>query len=301
MHPRGKRWLTLGGLVALAGGFAFLYWKIPSKGIPPAASAPVEEGASRDAGAAPLRDHVDERRVSKELRRRLFADQTMKDDLVEQATVLHELKPTLMLLDNLNCERGLREKNLLLADASPPPAYAPLLDAYAKTTCGDRLGAIALLQKDLLHALGASFATLTTWSRLRALGVEPGADVAREVLGVIVETLQVDGVETIAVYSDGNSSYADATRSIYLPEERSSVKEAARQLVSEAAPLLGIAQKEKDVDRPLLPGKMRLTFLTPSGPWACEALVSDVAAGRSELLAVAPALAAFRQAKVSKE
>lgn len=303
----------MGGLAALAGLFAFLYWKMPTKGIPrpngvpaessvePSRASAVSLAAGNDEPRAGERGHVDERSVSKEKRRLLFADQSMKDELIAIATIEHELKPTLMLLDNLNCDRGLKEKNALLGDASAPRSYALLLDAYAKVTCGDRLGAIALLQKELLLALGASFPTLTTWHRLRALGVQPGADVAREVLALIIETSQTGGMETIAVYSDGNSSYADPTRSMYLPETRTDVRDAARQLVSDAAPLFGIAKKESDVERALAVGQMRVTFLTPSGPWSVDVSVSDVAQRRSEVLAIEPTIAAFRKLKTARD
>ena len=230
------------------------------------------------------------------LRSHLFANRSMKDELIAVARDAHELKPTLVLLDNLNCERGMKERDALLQDASPRPEYASLLEAYSKSTCGDRLGAIGLLQKELLHALGASHKTLQTWHQLRQLGVNPGVDVAQEVLGVVIDVSFTQGTETTALYSDGSWEWVGTNRELRARSEKSpQSKDAARHLVSEAAALLKVGRKESDVNRPVNAGFMRWTFLTPAGHWVSEIPSSDFAAERTDLTPLRAPLQEFRK------
>jgi len=79
--------------------------------------------------------------------------------------------------------------------------------ARAALNRGDSKGAVEALR----HVLGLpgleSRQCLQAWSGLRELGVQPGADEAKRVHGVVLEVHLKEGLDTLAAYADHTARY----------------------------------------------------------------------------------------------
>ena len=224
--------------------------------------------------------------LQKQLKALLYADQTLKDELLSMVQFSPEIKQALALLEKGECPEALRQAN---ADETLPPETRSLLLAHVKAACGDQAGAVAELRKDLATVEGAaadqgqSHSILQTWFRLRQLGVQPETMTAMRTLGVIVEMGFPEGTNTIAGYADGSSRhFTRQGGGIAGPERRPEVQEAARQLVDAAQTFVKSAQSLQD--RNVKPGIVRFTFLTPGGPLASETTTEEIQAGTSPLM-----------------
>jgi hypothetical protein len=126
---------------------------------------------------------------------------------------------------------------------------------------------------------------LQAWHFLRGVGIEPAEDVARQLLGVVLEVHMDGGLDLLAAYADGTARYynhsgaavvwdrPDAT----LDEPVSGLLAAAQAVVDRIGPWSG---ERPDAPNP---GRVRLNFLTPSGLHLGEApfevLAADPMAG----------------------
>ncbi|MCP3102077.1 hypothetical protein LZ198_24725 [Myxococcus sp. K15C18031901] len=159
-------------------------------------------------------------------------------------------------------------REVVFAERAPEddPAFQALLDQVAE---GQGMEAARTDARSVL--LG--------WHRLRERGIQPAPEAADEVLGVVVESYFVadEGAAThatpitLAVFLDGESLYHHGAQRV--PAERDT-----RTDVLEAGHLLVVAASElEDLPPPgprstavLNNGRVRFTFLTPSGPREVE-------------------------------
>lgn len=110
---------------------------------------------------------------------------------------------------------------------------------------------------------------LQAWAALRTADVEVPADVAQQVLGVVVHVPIDDLHDVLAAYADGSVRYLNhsGASTIVEPPAPAEVATAATRLLaagSEVVPMIG--PWEEPALPELQPGHARLLMLTPSGP-----------------------------------
>ena len=151
---------------------------------------------------------------------------------------------------------------------SPPGNEWALI--YLQQKLGDRTAAVASLRKLLATPDLSSRGTLRAWKLLRDLGEAPPPDLAKRVLGVVVESGLGPAVLVIAAYADGQPRFFSSTGGGVFGERwTDGEKQKARETVRLAQDLVeGMALTE---DRELpRPGRVRFTFLTPGGSYRAE-------------------------------
>jgi hypothetical protein len=110
---------------------------------------------------------------------------------------------------------------------------------------------------------------LQAWHFLREAGVEPPADIAKRVLGMIVEMPVQGGHDTLAGYADGSARYLNFSGKVVIWEQRAD-PDVSNALNAWLAAGEDLVQKIGVWDLPTLPdlspGHARVLMLTPSGP-----------------------------------
>ncbi|HEX4966500.1 MAG TPA: ankyrin repeat domain-containing protein [Thermoanaerobaculia bacterium] len=142
--------------------------------------------------------------------------------------------------------------------------------AHVQQQLGDRVGVSASLRKILAAPNVSSRQTLRAWKLLRELGEAPPAEIAKRVLGVVVESGSGAAVLVVAAYADGQPRYFLSYGGGVIGERwTDEEKQKDKEIVSLAQELLeGMAPSE---DRSLpKPGRVRFIFLTPAGSYEAE-------------------------------
>jgi hypothetical protein len=108
---------------------------------------------------------------------------------------------------------------------------------------------------------------LQAWRFLREQGEHPWPDVAKQVLGVVVEVGVRKGVDLLAVYADRSVRYYNhGGGGVVLDRATRSLAEAVDSLLAAAAKVVTqIGPWEGPLPEPPRRGHARLSFLTPSG------------------------------------
>jgi hypothetical protein len=153
---------------------------------------------------------------------------------------------------------------------------------YLQQKLGDRTAAVASLRKLLATPDLSSRGTLRAWKLLRDLGEAPPPDLARRVLGVVVESGLGPAVLAIATYADGQPRFFSSTGGGVFGERwTDGEQQKARETVRLAQELVeGMALTE---DRELpRPGRVRFLFLTPGGSYGAEDSLGSQAQARYE-------------------
>lgn len=131
----------------------------------------------------------------------------------------------------------------------------------------DNASAITELQKITEMPGLESRHYLQAWHFLRQLGVNPPAEKAKTVYGVVVEVGMPNGADTIAAYLDGTARYLHNTGGGVIWERPdSSLDDQIQALLAAGQKVAGyIGPWEQE--RPGVPesGNVRLNMLTPSG------------------------------------
>jgi hypothetical protein len=143
--------------------------------------------------------------------------------------------------------------------------------AYFALQLGDRAAALAAFHKTLTFPHRGSRETLRTWKLLRALDEAPPPELARKVLGVVVESGLGANVLTTAAYADGNPRLFLSAGGGLIGEGTWSAEETKddQEMVRLGQELLdGMAPSEnRDLPKP---GRVRFTLLTPGGSYTAE-------------------------------
>jgi hypothetical protein len=243
-----------------------------------AASALVYFGAERAREAmrpAAEAEGGDDGAVILELRDLLYCDQTLDEGLDAFARE-EELRRAVGQVRAGDYDGALATLGGLEA-AGEQPGYLPfwVVTAAAQRGAGRVEEARAAMRRPLSSE--EARVRLQAWSILRELGeTPPPPPEGREVLGVVVENADFDGVVIIAGYADGVGrlflSGGGGVIGEPLPEP---VQKAAKELVLEGAKVApGL---EPGTRRALPPrGTVLVTLLTPSGPLVVDEEVEHI-------------------------
>jgi hypothetical protein len=172
--------------------------------------------------------------------------------------------------------QGLSARDMLFGDvpmdvwATPGKGAEPWLSfeqVRALMGTGNKAQASATLHAVTVMSGLESRQYLQAWHFLRQLGATPSPDVAKQVLGVVVEASLDVGLDTLAAYADHTARYYNYSGSGVVWEHPNgsldgvveSVLEAARAIVPHIGPWDGPRRP------PPPPGNVRLNMLTPSG------------------------------------
>ena len=105
------------------------------------------------------------------------------------------------------------------------------------------------------------------WHFLRQLGVNPPADKAKIVYGVVVEVGMQKGADIVAAYTDGTARYLNFSGAGEIWERPNDSLDAEIKALLEAGQKVATMIGPWDKERPAAPthGNVRLNMLTPSG------------------------------------
>ncbi len=158
-----------------------------------------------------------------------------------------------------------------------------LILAKARRAAGDAEGARQAVRKLFSLPDSETRMTLQAWSILRELGERPPEATADNVLGVVAEVADGEGVIVVAGYEDGTYRFfSDGGGGLIGSPVDEKAIAAAKNLTSVARQLA--ARLPYDSARPLpKPGRVRFALLTPGGARAAEEDVSAAESGTSKL------------------
>jgi hypothetical protein len=130
---------------------------------------------------------------------------------------------------------------------------------------------------------------LWAWHNLRQLGKYPSPDLARQVLGVVIEVPFETRQDTLAAYADGTARYINHQGGVIVWDRMDEIiTPLVMNVIRETQPL-GAPQEERSDDA-VPADQVRLSVLTPGGiyAWQGTALenlaLSKVFAGMADLL-----------------
>lgn len=145
--------------------------------------------------------------------------------------------------------------------------------AHVKMKMGENSEAGRLLRAVTLISSEARL-RLWAWHNLRQLGKYPSPDLARQVLGVIIEVPYEDRMDVLAAYADGSARYINHQGGMIVWDR---LDETITPLVMNAireTPALGAPQEDR-LDDPIAPDEVRLNVLTPGGIHVWQGVPAD--------------------------
>jgi hypothetical protein len=140
-------------------------------------------------------------------------------------------------------------------------------EARQKSDDGDSAGAIELWQQIAASPELESRHTLQAWHFLSANGVQPPADIAKSVLGVVFEVSLPEGLDLLAAYRDHSARYYNqGGGGVVWEHADESLDELIDQLISTGQAVADRIGPWKGERLSAPTGDlMRMSFLTPSG------------------------------------
>ena len=125
------------------------------------------------------------------------------------------------------------------------------------TEAGRLLRAVTLISNEARLRLWA-------WHNLRQLGKYPSPDLARQVLGVIIEVPVDERMDILAAYADGSARYINHQGGMIVWDSTDeTITPLVLTVIREAQPA-GAVQEDR-LDDPIPPEEVRLSMLTPGG------------------------------------
>jgi hypothetical protein len=179
----------------------------------------------------------------------------------------------------------------LAAEISSYP-WVLMAAAYVKLRMNEAAEAGRLLRAVTLISSEARL-RLWAWHNLRSLGKYPSPDLARQVLGVIIEVPYEDRADVLAAYADGSARYINHQGGMIVWDR---LDETITPLVMNVIRLtqpVGSEQEERS-DDPVLPDQVRLNVLTAGGMYVWEGTPGDT----PEMAAIFAAMAELLRALV---
>lgn len=151
-------------------------------------------------------------------------------------------------------------------DASAEP-WVSFVKAGNFLEKGDKSSAAALLQKIAGTPGLESRHYLQAWHFLRQLGINPPADKAKIVYGVVVEVGMKSGADIVAAYADGTARYLNYSGAGVIWERPNDSLDAEIKALLDAGQAVANRIGPWEQARPAAPteGNVRLNMLTPSG------------------------------------
>jgi len=130
---------------------------------------------------------------------------------------------------------------------------------------------------------------LWAWTTLRSLGKYPSPELARQVLGVIIEVPLDDRQDVLAAYADGSARYINHQGGMIVWDRTDeTITPLVLNVIRETQPP-GAPQEDR-LDEPVPPEQVRLSVLTPGGIHVWQGLAAEntsltrVFAGLADLL-----------------
>lgn len=152
---------------------------------------------------------------------------------------------------------------------------------------GRLLRAVTLLSNEARVRLWA-------WQALRALGKYPSPDLARQVLGVIIEVPFENRQDTLAAYADGSARYINHQGgAIVWDRSDETITPLVFNVIREAAPF-GAPQEDR-LDDPIPAEQVRLSVLTPGGMHVWQGVPGEMPALQKVFAGLADLLRALVQ------
>lgn len=145
--------------------------------------------------------------------------------------------------------------------------WTTFVAARTNLAAGNQSAAVASWQEILKQPGLESRHYLQAWHFLRQHGQQPPMEVAKEVLGVVVEVGMPQGLDVLAAYPDHSARYYNYSGAGVVWERTdSSLDSVIDQLLSASAQVVAQIGPWEDV-RPVPPPRdhIRISFLTPSG------------------------------------
>lgn len=130
---------------------------------------------------------------------------------------------------------------------------------------------------------------LWAWHNLRQIGKYPSPELARQVLGVVIEVPFQDRVDVLAAYADGSARYINHQGGMIVWDRLDEVITPLVMNVIRDAHPVGSPQEDRD-DDPIRPDEARLSMLTPGGIYVWQGVpaenpsLSHTFAGMADLL-----------------
>lgn len=145
--------------------------------------------------------------------------------------------------------------------------WSAFVSAQKNLSSGDTAAAVQNLREVLAHSGLESRQYLQAWHFLRQQGEKPPSELAKQVLGIVVEVAMPQGVDLLAAYSDYSARYYNFSGAAVIWEHPdSSLNSTIDQLFEASRIVIGrIGPWEQP--RLAAPPRdhARLSFLTPSG------------------------------------
>jgi len=145
--------------------------------------------------------------------------------------------------------------------------WTQFVSARKSLEAKDNASAIAALKQITEMPELESRHYVQAWNFLRGLGVNPPADKAKIVYGVVVEVGMQKGADIVAAYTDGTARYLNFTGAGEIWERPNDSLDAKIKALLEAGQKVANMIGPWDKERPEAPttGNVRLNMLTPSG------------------------------------
>jgi hypothetical protein len=166
----------------------------------------------------------------------------------------------------------LGELPLDLWPAADTPAQGEPWDSFraarAELAAGHRDQAVGLWLDIAARTDIEARHVLQAWTFLRQVGESPGAEHAKDVLGVVVSVPVQRGHDVLAAYRDGSARYGNFSgAAVVVDDAPAPVSAAQRELLEQGRALVSRIGPWTEPQLPSLPeGDARLVVLTPSGP-----------------------------------
>jgi hypothetical protein len=186
------------------------------------------------------------------------------------------------------------------AEAFPWSAFVA---ARSSLAAGNLEAALASWREILAHPGLEPRQYLQAWHFLRQQGIQPPSEIAKDVLGVVVEVAMPKGLDLLAAYPDRSARYYNFSGSAIVWEHPDDSLDLAidQLLAASKAVVARIGPWDKARPEPPPRDNARLSFLTPSGlhfgQGPMSALSRDPTAGRVLNLAVRLMQAMIQKAK----
>jgi hypothetical protein len=115
---------------------------------------------------------------------------------------------------------------------------------------------------------------LWAWHNLRQLGKYPSPDLARQVLGAVIEVPFEDRMDVLAAYADGSARYINHQGGMIVWDRMDeTITPLVLNVIREAAPI-GAPQEDR-LDDPVPADQVRLSVLTPGGLHVWQGVPSE--------------------------
>lgn len=186
----------------------------------------------------------------------------------------------------------LEEAEAWLASEISGYPWVLMAAAYVKLRMNEAAEAGRLLRAVTLISSEARL-RLWAWHNLRSLGKYPSPELARQVLGVIIEVPYDNRADVLAAYADGSARYINHQGGMIVWDR---LDETITPLVMNVIRLtqpVGSEQEER-TDDPVLPDQVRVSVLTPGGMFVWEGTPGDT----PEMTAIFAAMAELLRALV---